>query len=1314
MKKIYSKLSVILIMLLSLVFAISTASLLITNVFADTAKPAQETVQSEQESWYEIKVDNDDKSLTILVDGTIGSYADLSAKDFADIKNKLFDAVKTLIIDRLLDASVESGNKGENVVGTIANELDFDNDTLKKYEDYIRERLSQEGELDRYLRGEYDVLIKYAVNQYLNSEEPGEDFSELVEKATGRVQKIVDDVIQQQYENRIEQAATEAEKAQLRAEQQAATERNNGKFAELVTEVTESGSAVITPAELVNAIDYLTVGDSVLYSNGKFSLAAVKELLLSLPRPAEIAELSYESMFHTFHFGLKTNLSDAAVDFNVTLGLKSGYANVRNMAKFIADHIDVANVNGVYSVNIKVPEEFSSVLLSAANSDILSDDIKHLLFGMLNRPANEIVDEVTGYTYGEVIDYFKGVKFHKIFSNILNADYLRGFFKDYGVSIESLTNDNIDRLLNAILNYCEKLANKQTVEGLEEFLQSYGIPGIPSELESIVQKFLNVLNKIDYEYYDAAELRAFLTSEERISNFIGKLEANYSVESLYYSFVDYAETFFNKLPERLHDGKVINLYNDSALAWAGNVHIDVKDILTKIVETLNKDGKYEDLQATVDSALAKIDGKLSYDVNLDLNISIPDIYKVTYMVEDEVIGTGLLPAGADVNFYANKADVDGYAIRAWSDAEGNIYSVDEGVELFAMPKNDITLHAITDFGAELTVKDGGEVVAPVDGIYTKEYDGKSVTLTAEVSGGVGYEPAELTYQWYSVSQQGALTAIEGADSQTYEITDYVQGGEYVCKISEVLYAANGDVVLEADTANTYIIINKATLDLSAAKWMVTNTATGTTSEYDPANSNYEYTGSVYNIELTGYPQEVTVDYVGTRSESEVGEYSVYAQCTSSDNYMVSGLLSGTETNPITWSIYKKTTPPEPDHNAPVAGHVFTYSNGGITINITDVQGVVRLDTLIKATNNTTKYSLADFESCLQLEEGKEASVINVYDIGFDGVDVTGEFIVEFECSDFAGKTIVLIHMHGVSMEKIESTLNGNKLSFTVNGFSDFAAISVEDSQAEQPPVENEENSNWWIWFLIAIIVILVVIIVVLLIYLLRKDNKPEGDPRPDVIIIRTDEVAEETDEEAEDSPLEEETAAAEDDEDSGETDDAMPLVAEDGSRIVYDKSFRARLSQADSVIKDYYTELKNDILSYKGVKSRVSWHYDSFNKGRTKCIKLQLRGKSMYMYIALSASELPGKYNVKDMSDKSRYSDVPTMLKVRKPRSLKYAKQLVAILMEKLGAERGETPDDKYRPRYRSTQSLIDMGLIKVKYTKSTFAAPKKQEGSEN
>ena len=108
--------------------------------------------------------------------------------------------------------------------------------------------------------------------------------------------------------------------------------------------------------------------------------------------------------------------------------------------------------------------------------------------------------------------------------------------------------------------------------------------------------------------------------------------------------------------------------------------------------------------------------------------------------------------------------------------------------------------------------------------------------------------------------------------------------------------------------------------------------------------------------------------------------------------------------------------------------------------------------------------------------------------------------------------------------------------------------------------------------------------------------------------------------------------------------------------------FLARLTLADDEDYDYYNKLKNHILTYK-VKSRISWNYESFNAGRKKLIKLNVRGKTLVMYIALDPAKYEdSKYNIRNVSDSKKFEQTPVMVKIRSGRGLKFAIELVDAL----------------------------------------------------
>ncbi len=149
--------------------------------------------------------------------------------------------------------------------------------------------------------------------------------------------------------------------------------------------------------------------------------------------------------------------------------------------------------------------------------------------------------------------------------------------------------------------------------------------------------------------------------------------------------------------------------------------------------------------------------------------------------------------------------------------------------------------------------------------------------------------------------------------------------------------------------------------------------------------------------------------------------------------------------------------------------------------------------------------------------------------------------------------------------------------------------------------------------------------------------------------------------------------------------------------IRFRRSFMSRLIQSSDKIQGYYTAIKNQLLSYKGVKVRSSWNYEAFNKGRVQCAKLNIKGKTLIVNLNLDPAEYNiNKYHFLDMSAKPKYAKVPMMMKVRSDRALKYTLELIDEMMKALGVPQREIPTEDYRMPYETTESLARRGLVKV------------------
>ena len=166
-----------------------------------------------------------------------------------------------------------------------------------------------------------------------------------------------------------------------------------------------------------------------------------------------------------------------------------------------------------------------------------------------------------------------------------------------------------------------------------------------------------------------------------------------------------------------------------------------------------------------------------------------------------------------------------------------------------------------------------------------------------------------------------------------------------------------------------------------------------------------------------------------------------------------------------------------------------------------------------------------------------------------------------------------------------------------------------------------------------------------------------------------------------------------------------------GINYRYVRTFMARLIQANDEVKGYYGDIKNKFFSYKKVKSRISKKCETFNFGRVKLAKLDVRGKKVDLYLALNPAEFADKakfYNFKDVSDKK--PDFPMLMRVSGPIKLRRALELIEILLEKVGAKPIENYEsqDFYMP-YETTEELVRKGLIKDLWGETPMEAPIEQ-----
>ena len=150
----------------------------------------------------------------------------------------------------------------------------------------------------------------------------------------------------------------------------------------------------------------------------------------------------------------------------------------------------------------------------------------------------------------------------------------------------------------------------------------------------------------------------------------------------------------------------------------------------------------------------------------------------------------------------------------------------------------------------------------------------------------------------------------------------------------------------------------------------------------------------------------------------------------------------------------------------------------------------------------------------------------------------------------------------------------------------------------------------------------------------------------------------------------------------------------------YRRSYESRLIQSKDPMQDYYSGIKNALLSYKGVKSRVSWANEKFHQGRNHIAKIIVKTSSLYIYLAVDPATLAGtKYEsaINDMSDKKKFETTPTLLKIKGERKYKYALELIETICRdnlQLPPNKKFVETDYKRPA-QTDEELVETGAVR-------------------
>lgn len=217
-----------------------------------------------------------------------------------------------------------------------------------------------------------------------------------------------------------------------------------------------------------------------------------------------------------------------------------------------------------------------------------------------------------------------------------------------------------------------------------------------------------------------------------------------------------------------------------------------------------------------------------------------------------------------------------------------------------------------------------------------------------------------------------------------------------------------------------------------------------------------------------------------------------------------------------------------------------------------------------------------------------------------------------------------------------------------------------------------------------------------------KQEEPEPQEKPEVATDATPVTNGETAEVPPPAVTPEPEPEPEPEEDDDE--EGAKFVTEGQESVRYDRSLTAKLAQLKNESKEWYSQLKNELLSYERVKDRMSWKRETFRIGRVPIARLIVRGKTLCLLLAVEPAGYSGtKYSVEDVSNVASTADTPTLYRIKSVRRLKYAKEMIAGIMKELKIFKNPRYEmqDFFIP-YEGDMALMQRGLVKRIVSNST------------
>ena len=244
--------------------------------------------------------------------------------------------------------------------------------------------------------------------------------------------------------------------------------------------------------------------------------------------------------------------------------------------------------------------------------------------------------------------------------------------------------------------------------------------------------------------------------------------------------------------------------------------------------------------------------------------------------------------------------------------------------------------------------------------------------------------------------------------------------------------------------------------------------------------------------------------------------------------------------------------------------------------------------------------------------------------------------------------------------KVEYSINGKEGNSAVFANSKKVVAKFIVDELNYFPIENMEatisvNITWFVISIISFILFASIIAASIILYAIYRRAHPKK------IKLKIKTVVEED--------LAAKRVATSVKEVLGDKDKTEEII-EDENDLIVDSSkedgFIERIYTASSELKYYYSEVKNELLSYEGITHTIDRKYEVFYHGTRQIAKLSICNNILRLYVNLDPSKYDVKsYNHSDMSDFSCHARTPLRINVNTTESLRHARVFVRILRKK-------------------------------------------------